>query len=74
MSPDLANHSLAVLREAVSNVVRHANAKIVSVTVVTTDRLRIEVEGVGLASGRHVAFVPTSCCVRRAPDALLGSC
>ena len=53
MSPDIANHSLAVLREAVSNVVRHANATTVSVTVTATDRLRIEVEddGVGLASG-----------------------
>ena len=36
-SPDIANHSLAVLREAVSNVVRHANATTVSVTV-TVDR------------------------------------
>ena len=39
VSPDIANHSLAVLREVVSNVVRHANAK----TVVDG--------GVGLASG-----------------------
>ena len=52
-SPDIATHSLAVLREAVSNVVRHANATTVSVIVTVTDRLRIEVEddGVGVASG-----------------------
>ena len=53
MSPDIATHTLAVLREAVSNVVRHAKATSVSVTVTVTDRLRIEVEddGVGLDSG-----------------------
>ena len=51
MSADIATHSLAVLREVVSNVVRHANAKTVTETV--TDRSRIEVVdgGVGLASG-----------------------
>ena len=55
-SPDIANHALAVLREAVSNVVRHANATTVAVAVTATDRLLIEVEddGGGLPpSGRR---------------------
>jgi signal transduction histidine kinase len=47
---DVADHALAVLREALSNVVRHANAGAASVAVAAGDTLRVEVvdDGVGL--------------------------
>jgi signal transduction histidine kinase len=47
--PDVADHALAVLREAVTNVIRHARATSLSVSVTAADRLRIEVidDGVG---------------------------
>ena len=49
----VAAHATAVLRESVANVVRHAAATTVSVSVSATDRLRIEVadDGVGLPAG-----------------------
>lgn len=48
---DLADHAEAVVREAVSNAVRHGKASAVSVTVTVDDDLRIEVadNGEGLA-------------------------
>ncbi|WP_418001624.1 GAF domain-containing sensor histidine kinase [Mycobacterium sp. PDNC021] len=48
---DLADHAEAVVREAVSNAVRHGNASAVTVTVTVDDELRIEVadNGSGLA-------------------------
>lgn len=48
---DLADHAEAVVREAVSNAVRHGNASAVVVTVTVADDLRIEVadNGQGLA-------------------------
>ena len=47
---EVAGHTLAVLREAASNVVRHAKASTVTVTVSAADRLRVTVtdDGVGL--------------------------
>jgi signal transduction histidine kinase len=50
---EVAEHATAVLREAVTNVVRHAAATTVTVSVSATDRLRIEVadDGVGLPAG-----------------------
>ena len=51
-----AEHATAVLREAVTNVVRHAAASAVAISVTAADRLRIEVadDGVGLsANGRR---------------------
>ncbi|BBX82934.1 GAF domain-containing sensor histidine kinase [Mycolicibacterium aubagnense] len=51
IEPDLADHAEAVVREAVSNAVRHGNASAISVTVTVTDDLHIEVtdNGEGLA-------------------------
>lgn len=51
IEPDLADHAEAVVREAVSNAVRHGNASAVGVTVTVADDLRIEVadNGEGLA-------------------------
>ncbi|MGV0871248.1 sensor histidine kinase [Mycolicibacterium sp. XJ879] len=40
---DLADHAEAVVREAVSNAVRHANATTLSISVVVADELTIEV-------------------------------
>jgi signal transduction histidine kinase len=49
----LANHAEAVVREAVSNAVRHARATNLSVKVSVHDDLSIEVvdDGVGIAPG-----------------------
>ncbi|MDZ7931634.1 MAG: histidine kinase [Rhodococcus sp. (in: high G+C Gram-positive bacteria)] len=46
----LADHAVAVIREAVSNVVHHARAETVNVTLAVGDDLRIEVsdDGIGL--------------------------
>lgn len=46
-----ADHAVAVIREAVSNVVHHARADTVNVTLAVGDDLRIEVsdDGIGLA-------------------------
>jgi signal transduction histidine kinase len=48
--PEVAAHALAVLREAVTNVVRHAKATSVAVTVVAGDELCVQVtdDGTGL--------------------------
>ena len=53
--PETADHAAAVLREAVTNVVRHAKATTLSVSIVANDRLRIEVgdDGVGLPAEDH---------------------
>lgn len=50
IEPDLADHAEAVVREAVSNAVRHGNASAISVTVTVDNDLRIEVvdNGTGL--------------------------
>lgn len=47
----LANHAEAVLREAVSNAVRHANATSLAVNVSVEDDVRVEVvdDGVGIS-------------------------
>ncbi|MEH6793277.1 MAG: GAF domain-containing protein [Rhodococcus sp. (in: high G+C Gram-positive bacteria)] len=46
----LADHAVAVIREAVSNVVHHARAETVNVTLAVGDDVRIEVsdDGIGL--------------------------
>ncbi|WP_363320410.1 GAF domain-containing protein [Pseudonocardia sp.] len=51
--PDVGNHAVAVVREAVSNVVRHAAATAVTVTVEAGEELLVEVvdDGVGLEPG-----------------------
>ena len=50
---ELADHAEAVVREAVSNVVRHAGARTVSVSVTVDDDLTIGVndDGVGIGPG-----------------------
>lgn len=47
----LANHAEAVLREAVSNAVRHANATSLAINVSVADDVRVEVvdDGVGIS-------------------------
>jgi len=52
---EVGEHALAVLREALSNVVRHANASVVSVTVSADDALLVEVvdDGDGMAEVPH---------------------
>lgn len=47
VEPALADHAEAVVREAVSNAVRHGGATDVSVTVTVDDELRIEVSDNG---------------------------
>jgi signal transduction histidine kinase len=51
--PDVSDHALAVLREAVANVIRHARATTLAVSVTAADRLRIEVtdDGIGFPAG-----------------------
>ncbi|MHA6782132.1 GAF domain-containing protein [Pseudonocardia saturnea] len=51
--PEVGAHAVAVVREAVSNVVRHAAAAAVTVTVEVGDELVIEVvdDGVGIGPG-----------------------
>jgi signal transduction histidine kinase len=51
--PKVAAHTLAVLREAVTNVVRHAKATAVAVTVTAAERLSIQVtdDGTGIRDG-----------------------
>ncbi|MGW0176386.1 sensor histidine kinase [Rhodococcus sp. NPDC003322] len=53
LAPDLADHAEAVLREALSNVVRHAKATAVTVTVTVDDGLLLEISdnGRGIARG-----------------------
>ncbi len=56
VSDELAEHAIAVVREAMSNVVRHAKADTASVAVTAGDTLRIKVvdDGVGPpGSGRR---------------------
>jgi signal transduction histidine kinase len=50
---EIANHALAVVREALSNLIRHASARTASVAVSADDTLRIEVtdDGVGMPDG-----------------------
>lgn len=50
VEPELADHAEAVVREAVSNVVRHAHAKNMSLTVSVGDDLTIDVtdDGIGI--------------------------
>jgi signal transduction histidine kinase len=50
---DVADEAAAVLRETVTNVVRHASATALSVSIGATDRLTIEVadDGIGLPAG-----------------------
>ncbi|WP_156914591.1 GAF domain-containing protein [Thermocrispum municipale] len=52
---EIGEHGLAVLREALSNVVRHANASVVSVTVSADESLLVEVvdDGDGMAEVPH---------------------
>ncbi|HEV7655555.1 MAG TPA: GAF domain-containing protein [Mycobacteriales bacterium] len=57
---EVAEHATAVLREALTNVVRHAEATGVAVSVSASERLRIEIadDGVGLpAGGRRSGLV-----------------
>ncbi|MEV0063189.1 GAF domain-containing protein [Nocardia sp. NPDC050718] len=51
LEPPLSDHVEAVLREAVSNVVRHAKANSVAVELVVRDEVTIEVadDGIGIA-------------------------
>jgi len=50
---EIGGHALAVIREALSNIVRHARARRASVTVNAGDTLRVEVtdDGIGMPAG-----------------------
>lgn len=50
VEPPLAEHVVAVTREAVSNVVKHARATTVTVSIAVADELVVEVidDGIGL--------------------------
>ena len=50
---EASGHALAVLREALTNVIRHAKASTVAVSVAATDRLRVQVtdNGIGMPDG-----------------------
>ena len=52
---DLADHLVAVLREALSNIARHAHASAVEVTVAAgqTFVLRVKDNGLGRPAHRH---------------------
>jgi signal transduction histidine kinase len=51
--PEVSAHALAVVREAVTNVIRHAGATHLSVSVSAAERLRVEVtdDGCGFPAG-----------------------
>lgn len=53
VSAEVGVHAVAVVREAVSNAVRHSGARTVTVTVEAVDELRIDVvdDGVGIDPG-----------------------
>jgi signal transduction histidine kinase len=54
--PDLARHAEAVVREAVSNAVRHSGGSAVTVAIAAGEGLRIDVtdDGIGIPDGvRH---------------------
>lgn len=55
IEPSLADHAEAVLREALSNVVRHASATTVTISVSVLDDLTIEVtdNGIGIPADAH---------------------
>ena len=54
---DLAHHAEAVVREGVSNAVRHARATELLVTIEVDDQLSIEIldDGIGVASGARLS-------------------
>jgi signal transduction histidine kinase len=74
--PEVSGHALAVLRQAVTNVVRHARATGLSVAITATDRLRIEVtdDGVGFPEGgRRSGLAPlTDCAAQLGGELRLG--
>jgi signal transduction histidine kinase len=53
--PEIAAHALAVLREALTNIIRHAKARSVSIHIEATDRLHIQVtdDGIGIPADNH---------------------
>ncbi|SNS57001.1 GAF domain-containing sensor histidine kinase [Rhodococcoides kyotonense] len=57
VDPALAAHSLAVLREAISNCVRHAHAKTVAISISVGDNLTIDVtdDGRGISDDAAVS-------------------
>ncbi len=66
---DLAEHAVAVLREAISNVVRHAGAAKLTVTVLVEDDLVIEVTDDGAGIPETVARSGLRNLAQRATDA-----
>jgi signal transduction histidine kinase len=69
VSPDLAEHAVAVLREAVSNAVRHSRAEELSVTVSVDDDLVIDVTDNGVGIPETVARSGLHNLQQRAVDA-----
>lgn len=74
VSSDLAGHALAVLREALTNVARHAHATTVSVSVSVDQRhllLAVSDDGVGVGDPRRISGLAS---MRSRADQLGGSC
>ncbi len=68
VDPALADHAEAVMREAVSNAVRHANATTLTVAVSVDDDLRIEVTDNGRGIDDNVTASGLSNLARRAEE------
>lgn len=68
IEPDLADHAEAVVREAVSNAVRHGKAGAVSVTVNVDNDLRIEVADNGQGVPHEITESGLANLRRRAQD------
>ncbi|PRC48490.1 histidine kinase, partial [Mycobacterium sp. ITM-2017-0098] len=68
IDPFLADHAEGVLREAISNAVRHADAKTLSIRVTVADELCIEVVDDGRGIGEIVTSSGLENLRRRAAD------
>lgn len=73
VTPRIAPHLLAVLGEALSNAVRHAEARTITVTLTAGDDVRLVVsdDGVGIAAGAHESGLRN---MRQRAERLGGSC
>ncbi|MGQ4600782.1 GAF domain-containing protein [Nocardia sp. R6R-6] len=69
IEPELADHAEAVVREAVSNAVRHSGAQSVSVAIAVADDLTILVEDDGCGMAANVTRSGLTNLARRAEEA-----
>jgi signal transduction histidine kinase len=74
VSDDVAQHATAVLREALTNVARHAHASAADIEVAAVGRwlgIVVTDNGRGFVAGRHVSGVAN---MRSRADQLGGTC